>query len=65
MVEIRHKWYGELIAEVDVETLAGATLRDLQLYEAGLRNADLSGARLISCCLDGADLTGRRSSMPT
>lgn len=58
MIEIRQRGTNELLARVDVETLAGADLRGLDLAFADLRNADLRGANLRDARLAHADLRG-------
>jgi len=68
MIEISNRFTGNLIKELDVETLSyanlnganlrGADLSSADLIGANLRYADLRGADLSSANLRGADLNG-------
>jgi uncharacterized protein YjbI with pentapeptide repeats len=53
MMEIKHRYTGEVLLTVDADTLIDAILIDAILIDADLRGADLSGADL-----SGADLRG-------
>jgi len=70
-IEIKNRWYGEVIKSVEVDdgadlsgaNLSGANLSDADLRRANLRRADLrradlSGANLRRADLSGADLSG-------
>ena len=56
MLEIKHKKSGEVLATIDVDTLAGADLQEMCLENADLGGMDLSGAQLSYADLVGADL---------
>ena len=58
MIEIKHRFTGEVLRTFAAETLTGADLRAANLRGANLRGADLAGANLRGADLSGADLTG-------
>jgi len=63
MIEIKHRYTGNIIRTVDAETLSGADLSDANLRGADLSDAyligaNLSGANLSDANLRGADLSG-------
>ena len=57
-MQIKHKTTGEVIREVEGDTLRGANLRWANLRGADLSWADLRGANLRGANLRGADLRG-------
>ena len=58
MIEIKHKTTGEVLKEVDADTLSGADLSGADLSGADIRLAYLRGANLSGADLMGADLRG-------
>ena len=60
MIEIKHKFTGEVIHVVEAETLAAANLAGASLEVADLTGADLSGANMKGAALSVADLIGAR-----
>lgn len=56
MIRIKHKTTGEVLLEVDSDTLRYADLRDANLQGADLRGADLEGANLRGTDLRNVDL---------
>ena len=58
MIEVKHKTTGEVLKEVDANTLRGANLGRADLVGADLRGADLSDADLSGADLGYADLVG-------
>jgi hypothetical protein len=56
MIEIKHKFTGEVLRVVDAETLAGADLTGADVIVADLAGADLHGANLHGANLAVADL---------
>ena len=56
MIEIKHRYTGNVIHSVSADTLRGADLGGADLGGADLRGADLSGANLSGADLRGADL---------
>ena len=57
MIQIRNRFSGEIIFELDAENLCDADLRDADLRDADLRGADLRGADLRGANLRDADLS--------
>lgn len=55
-MKILNRYTGELILEVEGETLEGANLEGANLTRANLISANLEGASLISASLEGASL---------
>ena len=58
MIQIKSRFTGNVLKEVDAADLRGADLRDADLRDADLRYADLCGANLCGANLRGADLRG-------
>jgi hypothetical protein len=57
-MQIKHRWTGDVLKEVDAANLSGANLSSANLSSADLRSADLRGADLSSADLRGANLRG-------
>lgn len=60
MLTVRQKASGEILVQMDVDTLEGIDLAGLSLYGAELRRAGLSRANLSRCSLISAVLDGAR-----
>ena len=58
MIQIKNRFTGEIIREIEGDTLRGADLGNSNLVGADLRGADLRGAKLYEADLYGADLHG-------
>jgi hypothetical protein len=58
VIQIKNRWNGSVIREVDTADLRGADLCGADLCEADLCEADLYGADLCGADLCGADLYG-------
>jgi hypothetical protein len=58
MIQIKHRYTGDVIEEVDAASLVGADLLGADLRGAGLRGADLRSACLRCAYLRYADLRG-------
>lgn len=56
MITIKDRFNGNILKEIDAETLREADLREADLRVASLRGADLQGADLQGAKLQGADL---------
>ena len=61
MIQIKHRNTGEVLKEINADTLSGADLRWADLSWANLSRADLTGADLSRADLSGADL--RRATL--
>jgi hypothetical protein len=61
MIEIKHRFTGEVLYTFDGDTLQDADLRDANLRGAYLTGSDLTGADLTGAYLTGAYLTGAKS----
>ena len=55
-IQIKNRWTGVVIMDVEAETLIGADLSGANLTGADLTGADLTGADLSGADLSGADL---------
>jgi uncharacterized protein YjbI with pentapeptide repeats len=62
MIEIRHRFSGDVIQVIDADSLQGAYLGAIDLRRADLSGADLSGAYLGGADLRWADLSGANLS---
>jgi hypothetical protein len=58
MIQIKRRYTGNVIKEVDATSLVNADLRGADLWCANLRGADLRGVDLLGADLWGADLWG-------
>ena len=56
MIQIKNRWSGLIIKEIDAESLSGSNLRGSNLRDCDLSDCDLSGCNLSGCNLRGCDL---------